>query len=108
MPDIVFLYLTHYANEIWMTFLGILGGSVRIAVGVSRGESMPPSRMFAIIVTGGVVAGTSAKLFTGWLGLGPEATSFCSFIAGIMGMNIVNRAMEADIGGFIFKALGVK
>ncbi|NEJ15523.1 hypothetical protein ELG77_09050 [Rhizobium leguminosarum] len=103
MPDNVFLFLIHYANEIWMAFLGMVGGSVRIAVGVSKGENMPPSQMFAILVTGAVLAGTSSKLFTGWLGLGPEATSFCSFIVGIMGMNIVTHAIDTDLVSTIFK-----
>ena len=103
MPDWLFDFLTRNANEIWMAFLGVLGGSVRVAIGISKGEKMPPAQIFAIIVTGAVLAGTSANLFTGWLGMGPEATSFCSFIVGIMGMNIVRHAMEMDVGTLFSK-----
>lgn len=103
MPEHVYEILTRYANEIWACLLGVLGGSVRVAVGFSEGEKMPPPRIFAILVTGAVLAGTSSKLFAGLMGLGTEATSFCSFIVGIMGMNIVNHAIETDVGSLFKK-----
>ncbi len=108
MPDYVFYLLTHYANEVWMAFLGVLGGSVRIATGISSGEKMPPAQIFATLVTGGVLSVTSAKMFASWIGMGPEATNFCGFIVGIMGMNIVTHIIEADVAGALLSKFKLK
>ncbi|QCL83918.1 hypothetical protein CFBP5875_04700 [Agrobacterium pusense] len=101
MPDEVATFLIRFQNEIWAACLGVLGGSVRVAVGIADRERMPTAQVFAILVTGGVLAGTSGTMFTKWLGMGPEATSFCSFIVGIMGMNIVKHAIAMDVGSFL-------
>lgn len=100
MPSEVAAFLIHYSNELWMAFLGVLGGTVRVAVG---DEKMSAGKIFAVLVTGGVLAGTSGPLFTSWMGMGPEATSFCSFIVGIMGMNIVKHAIDMEVGGLFSK-----
>lgn len=101
MSDEVAAFLIRFQNEIWMVFLGVLGGSVRIATGMTNGEKMPPAQVFAILVTGGVLAMTSAKMFASWLNMGPEATGLCSFIVGISGMNIIKHVMEADVGSIL-------
>lgn len=84
-----------------MAFLGVVGGSVRVAVGLVGRERMPPAQIFAILVTGCALAGTSGQIFTKWIGLGPEATSLCSFLVGIMGMNIVKHAIDMDVASFL-------
>lgn len=96
MPEYIAVLLMKFQNEIWMAFLGFMGGCVRLAIGHSNGERMPPTTIFATLVTGGILAATSNAMFAGYLGLGAGSASFCSFFAGIMGMKLVNQAMAYE------------
>jgi len=106
MPELVTHLLIKFQNEFWMAFLGFMGGSVRLAIGASNGEKMPPSIIFATLVTGGVLAATSNAIFAGMLGLGAGSASFCSFFAGIMGMKLVNQAMAYELPSLFSRPKG--
>ena len=108
MPDVVATFLIRFQNEIWMAFLGLVGGSVRVAIGMSNGEKMPPALVFATLTSGAVLAGTSGQLFSSWLGLGTAASNFCSFIVGVIGMKVVVKVMEMDISPMLSQLFSTK
>lgn len=80
--------------------LGALGSGVRVAIGHDRGEKQSKSKMFATIVSGTVLAGTSNQAMTAYLNLPDAFAGGMSFFIGLWGIGLVYQFMD---GKFSFK-----
>lgn len=86
----------YHSQVLKLLAVGLLGSSVRVALGMAAGEPLSPAVIFSTVTTGTFLCTTVSVALTQEFKIDPVWTIPIGFVIAIQGMKIVKIIMELD------------
>lgn len=97
--------MTDFPAHLTEYVIGAFGAGVRVLIGHDKGEPQSKARMFATVIAGSVLAGTSSQALTEYADLPVGFAGGIAFLIGMLAIGFLYQALEGKVADVIWGRL---